>query len=214
MKFRFGPPPETSDFTPDDSWQPLNEPGTKTFLWVVLPFGLFGVSALFILWFCLTDLTWNDFLYWFFYQSSVLSITSLTIGIIIVHELIHALFHPGYGLTSNTTFGLWLSKGSFYVHWHGEMSRNRAIVGCVSPFLVLSVLPLLVCLVPCTRSFCLYDSTVAMLCYISLINTFFASADLMGARMFFLQIPKDGIIRNKGYYTYWQINEQTEKLNC
>ncbi len=204
MKFHFGPFPGNPAFIPDVSWQPLDEPEQKSILWVVLPLGLFTVAAFIILWFFLTPQSWIYFKYWFFIENSYVDIAILIAALAVTHELIHAMFHPGYGLTSQTVLGLWLSKGALYAHWDGEWSRNRAMACLLMPFVVLSVIPLLVCMLPDKATLWLDYITKSMLCFVSIFNALCACGDLMGARLFFRQIPATGILRNKGYYTYWR----------
>lgn len=206
MKFRIGPPPENSDFTPGEPWQPLDEPGPRTFTWVALPVGLLSTAAFCILWLSLTDLTLIDFLYWFFYKLSGVRLLFLFFSLIVIHELLHAIFHPRYGFSSNSILGVWISKGAFYAHWDNEWSRNRAMACIISPFFVLTVLPFLVSLLPYTLVPWLDENIMSMLAYVSVMNALFAAADLMGARLLFLQIPRNGIVRNQGFHTYWRVD--------
>lgn len=114
-----------------------------------------------------------------------------------VHEAIHALVHPGRGLSDRTCIGVWVSRGMFYAHCHGPMSRNRFIAILIAPFIVLSLLPLIVCAVtgwahplPVTGS---------------IVNSFLACGDLFGILLLVWQVPCQATIQNQSWRTYWQI---------
>jgi hypothetical protein len=64
-------------------------------------------------------------------------------GLVVVHELIHALVHPMAGRSSHSIVGFGLSVG-FYAHYDGELSRNRLVAILLMPLLVISIVPLLV----------------------------------------------------------------------
>lgn len=204
MRFHFGPPPDNLEFTPDPRWQPFVEPGPKTFLWASLPLGVLAAGAIIILWLCCTDLTWNDELYWFFIENNTWSILLLMTAMLIVHELLHGVFLPGGGLSSNTVFGIWPVKGALYVQYRDELPRNLAISHVIGPFVLLSVVPLLLGLLPYRLVPWLGDNVRAMFFFISVVNALTSCADLLYCRLIFFQVPANGIIRHKGFYTYWR----------
>src|SRR5690242_14528066 len=59
-----------------------------------------------------------------------------------VHEFLHALCCPDWGLSSKTVFGIWPARGVFYIHHEGPMQRNRFLLVLVFPYIVLGLVPL------------------------------------------------------------------------
>jgi hypothetical protein len=120
----------------------------------------------------------------------------LLLLLILAHEFLHALVHPGWGLSSNTVVGLWLSKGMFYAYYEGEMSRNRLLLVYVTPYIILGMLPtILIATIP---------ELMQSLLWFSLFGSVLACGDLVGAGLIFFQIPRSAIVRNKGWNTYWK----------
>ncbi|MFN2289674.1 MAG: DUF3267 domain-containing protein, partial [Anaerolineae bacterium] len=58
-----------------------------------------------------------------------------------LHELAHALWHPGRGASSQTVLVLWPAKLRFGVYYEGCMTRRRWLAMRPAPLLLLSVLP-------------------------------------------------------------------------
>ena len=190
MRLHIGPIPESPDFTPDGSWKPLREPSPWMFQLLALPIGL-AVAALFVfLWLRLTPLD-N------FEPSASLGMFLLNFaGIVVVHEFIHALIHPGNGRHRASILGLWPSKIVFYAHYDGEMTRNRFIAILIMPLLVMSILPLLVLAITQTAS--------GWLAFISSFNALLACGDILATGMIWYQLPASATVRNQGWKTYWR----------
>jgi hypothetical protein len=58
-----------------------------------------------------------------------------------LHELVHALWHPGGGSSSQTVLVLWPAKLRFGVYYEGCMTRRRWLGMRLAPLFLLSVLP-------------------------------------------------------------------------
>jgi hypothetical protein len=190
MRLHVGPIPESPDFIPDDSWKALREPSPWMFQLLALPIGL-AVAALFVfLWLLLTPVGDLE-------PSASLGMFLLSFaGIVVVHELVHALIHPGNGRHHASILGLWPAKIVFYAHYDGPMPRNRFIAILLMPLLVISVLPLLVLAITQTDS--------GWLAFISSFNALLACGDILGTGMVWYQIPAQAIVRNQGWKTYWR----------
>jgi hypothetical protein len=190
MRFHVGPIPESPDFSPDESWKALREPSPWLFQLLALPIGI-GTGLLFLfLWWRLTPLSAGV-------GDMSLSIFLLNFaGIVVVHEFIHALIHPGNGRHRASILGLWPAKILFYAHYDGEMPRNRFIAILLMPLLVMSVLPLLLLAVTQTDS--------GWLAFISSFNALLACGDILGTSMIWYQIPAHATVRNQGWKTYWR----------
>jgi hypothetical protein len=190
MRFHFGPIPETPDFVPEPPWRAMKEPTPWLMQLLAVPVAVLSGVLIGALWFWLTPLKELSraplFGLWFL---------SAFVWLIPVHEAVHALVHPGRGLSDRTCIGLWLSRGLFYAHCHGPMSRNRFIAILIAPFVVLSVLPLIGCAI--------VGITHPLPVTGSIVNAFLACGDLLGVLLIVSQIPREATIQNQSWRTYW-----------
>lgn len=120
----------------------------------------------------------------------------LLVPLVVVHEGIHLVLHPGMGRSDQSVVGGSSQHGALYAMYFGEMSRGRYVVILLGPFVVLTVLPWLVCLA--LRDF------VPWAAGLSVLNGMFACGDLMGAWLVLRGSPKGARLRNRGYYTWWR----------
>jgi len=192
MRLHYGSVPETEGFEPEtEGWRTIREPGPVALQVIAVPIAM----ALALVWaICVLSFRQTTFLS----QGVTIDISTLLLLILIipVHELLHAVVHPGWGLSSSTIIGIWLSKGLFYAHYTGEISRNRFLLVLVMPFIVLGVLPTaLIMLMPVLRQ---------SLLWLSLFGSVFACGDLESVGFIIFQIPSSAIVRNQGWKTYWK----------
>jgi hypothetical protein len=190
MRFQLGAIPSSPDFVPDASWRLLRQapaPWKENLL--ALPIGVVAAVTVAALWFLLTPLrnivpamSLPDFLLLF-------------AGFVMVHELIHALVHPMAGLSPRSILGFWASLG-FYAHYDGEMSRTRLVACLLMPLLVLSIVPLLVSAVIQVSS--------DWVAFVSALNAFCASVDLLLAGSLLFQVPAAATVRFKSWRIYWR----------
>lgn len=193
MRFVFGKIPENSGFNPDEGgWKLLKEPPFWIMLWVIpLPVGILTSVTLYM-----TVTTFTPFnthnnifpLYAFFL---------IFIVLIIIHELIHAVISPDRGLSDKTIIGFWPSKLVFYAHYEGAKSRNNFLLTLIAPFLVLSVLPILLA--------AFFELSWLEIGYISILNGFASSMDIFNFFYVLFGIKKNHTVQNKGWYTYWKV---------
>ena len=137
MRLHYGAIPENQDFNPEaEGWLNVHEPGPIAIQFIAFPV---AIILLFIWAVCIFSFQ----PYYLFSQVAKIDIGFLVIFILFfpLHEFLHALVHPNWGLSSNIIIGLWLSKGLFYAHYEGVMSRNRLLLDLVMPFILLGVLP-------------------------------------------------------------------------
>ena len=191
MRFHFGPIPETPGFVPELPWKPLKEPPPMMLQWVALPVAVMSGGIVGGLWAWLTPAS---------RLSEVPSLGAWVLAafvwLIPVHEAIHALVHPGRGLSDRTCIGMWLSRGLFYAHCHGPMSRDRFIAILIAPFMVLSILPLIGCAL---------IGEVHLLSFTgSMVNALLACGDLLGVMLLLWQVPRNATIQNQSWRTYWR----------
>lgn len=120
----------------------------------------------------------------------------LLLPLVVLHEGIHLLLHPGMGRSDQSVVGGSTKHGALYAMYFGEMSRARYVVVLLGPFIVLTVLPWLVCL--------WRGEFVPWAAGLSVLNGMFACGDLMGAWFILRGSPKGARLRNRGYYTWWR----------
>lgn len=188
MRFHLGPIPSSPDFQPDESWNSLNEFSPWAMQAAALSLGLAFTIFLATLWWAFTPLGELDL--------SFSELFFLILGQIVVHELIHAFASPKCGRSHNTVVGFWPSKLLFYAHYSGELTRNRFLVILLLPFIIISLVPLLF-------SF-LLQTACSWIAFLSVFNGLASCLDIYGAGMILAQIPRNAVIRNQGWKTYWK----------
>ncbi|HEY3267825.1 MAG TPA: DUF3267 domain-containing protein, partial [Armatimonadota bacterium] len=116
-------------------------------------------------------------------------------GLVVVHELIHALVHPMAGRSPHSVLVFWPRHG-FYAHYDGEMSRNRLVAILLMPLLILSIVPLLVSAVTQVSS--------GWIALVSAFNALCSCADMLLAGLVLSQIPATAIVRFRSWRVLWR----------
>jgi putative zincin peptidase len=155
-----------------------------------LPLGVLTALGVAVLWLMLTP-TVN-----LIPSFPILGTLALCGGILVVHELIHAAVHPGFGLSAKTILGAWPSRGVFYAHYDGEITRERFLTVYLMPFAVISFGPLILCAA--------FRWESEWLAFVSWVNAFAACGDAFGTVLVLFQIPRGAIVRNQSWRTYWR----------
>jgi len=119
---------------------------------------------------------------------------------IITHELLHALLHPGFGLTDSTELFLGWQKLRFAVYYEGRIPRRRWIFMRLFPLCVLTLLPLAIILVMFFRS--TYGLETYLIALI-LVNTLGSGGDLVAVAIVLRQVPPDGVLNFHRGKAYW-----------
>jgi len=121
-----------------------------------------------------------------------------------LHELAHVVAMPG-GLTSRKTLiGLW-SPWAFYAHHAGEMTRRRYILVLLLPFLVMTVLPLLVMYVALPRGN--WDLLVLPAAF----HGAGCMADVLNTIWVHRRVPAGAVVRGQGHRLYWRRGLEVER---
>jgi hypothetical protein len=205
MRFVLGPPPDADGFHPDESgWRKLREPSSYAlialgsligvpvgiafaYLWSqveLYPLSIRMNLSLFGSWAPVAGLVVLAFLALAFF-----------LLLIAIHELLHALACLKFGLSRETVIGCWPSRMMPYAGPLGEMPCWRYLVMALAPFLVLSVLPLLIA--------AFVERTPSTLAILSTVNALCSGGDLVLVAVIASQIPLRAAVRNKGWSTYW-----------
>jgi hypothetical protein len=205
MRLRYGPIPENPDFHPEaDGWTPLREPSAGLFVWIASGVGMAnGVLAALVWAAILPDgvnlsytIRGDDPRPWLSALIGLAIVFGFLAALIAVHELLHAAVFPGRWLGPHTLIGVWPSKGMFYAHYDGPLSRNRFLLVLLTPLMVLTVLVWLCELV--------FQTGWALLPVISVVNAMAAGGDLFAAGLVALQVPAEAIIQNQGWRSWWR----------
>ncbi len=132
---------------------------------------------------------------------SALLIVVLTVP---VHELIHALATPGWGLTDRTAIGLQRDKGLLlpYTYYDGILPLWRFMFTGMAPLLLLTILPLVLILsVP-------FDNSLrTSLAFLALFNMAISGGDLVISIWSLFRLPMRSLVRQHGWSLVWKTGE-------
>ena len=106
--------------------------------------------------------------------------------ILVIHECIHILIIYSKGDISLTFRGTF-----FWLHTNAPLHKGRFLAFMSLPFFTLSVLPFLI-------SLFVTSEVIALLLYISWVNTFLSSSDIINTFLIMIK-PKDAIFC-RGFY--------------
>ena len=197
MTFRLGPLPESPEFTPDDSWILLREPSLMGFQLRAIPIAIVTTVVLAVLWVVLTPIV--HVLGTLTFPLPIYKFIVCLLGVIVIHELIHASVHPKIGISKDTVIGFWPSRMFIYTVYVGELTKNRCLAILIMPFTMISVVSLVFATIT--------QATLFWLAYISILNALLACGDILAAIMTMRLFPNGAIIRTKGWLTYWKPRE-------
>ena len=178
---------------------PLKEPSPWVLNLLATPVGALAAALLMIGWGHI-EVAWN-----FgpsesgIFTPAVIVLAAILIGmaaLIAVHELIHAVCYPQFGLTPATLIAFWPSKLLFLAIHYDALPRNRLLLVYLLPLLVISVFPLIVC-----RSLGI-ESVLLMLA--SIANALVAGGDIFCFFLILAQVPANALVRNQGWATWWK----------
>lgn len=193
-KFVFGLPPEQPDLNFEaEGWKRLKEPSAAVSCWLIGS----PLAVLLGLLFYEMATRWAGFsMNQLFGQLGLCTFLAIMVMLIIVHELLHALAHPGCGWSPHTSFGFSPKAGAFWAHYAGPVSRERMLLLMVTPFLVLSLITLLIaCLIP----------PVGMIAgFVAILNATFSAVDLFSCIIIMVSIPAGATVQNNGWPSYWK----------
>lgn len=118
-----------------------------------------------------------------------------------MHELIHALSTPGWGLSPKTIFGIQKSKGLFmpYVSYDGEQTLWQFLLTGLAPTIFLTVLPILAIKFMSLAS--LYRDGLG---FLSFFNMGISGGDLVIVMWLATQLNRRSSVRQHGWKLYWK----------
>jgi hypothetical protein len=202
MRFRFGQLAPDPEFDPGHGgWRKIRQPGMGWFYLLGAPLAAITAGSLSLAIASVGDTSHRivirpgDLSFWRVARVVVLAGGGL-IALLVVHEGIHLLAHPGNGRTARSIVGIWPSRGVFYAYYGGEISRNRFVFMVALPFLLLSLGP--VALFWATGRVSLW------LAFIALLNGIGSCFDLLIIVICLTQVPGRAVLRHHGWDTYWR----------
>lgn len=212
MRFNVGLPPTNPDFSPGQpGWTQLNLPNPYLLTLIGIPIGGLTAFVLILGWEKLFPLD-AEFGFripgvghWVIFAIPFLLIAGLLL-VVFVHELLHCLGHPKCGLSSQSCIGVWPTKLLFYATYLGGIGRNRYLLLGMLPFLVLSVLPLVVCAAIGEVGV----TTLTLLSAVSVFNGFSSCGDFLIFPIIVFQVPSGAVIHDHGWDMYWKVIEKKE----
>ena len=198
MRIRIGPVLDNPAFFPEQGdWHNLTEPSFGLLMALSIPTGLLLGIGLLAAWAAVAGVRGVE-------DAGQVIITPVTVlvsivafvALVIAHEAAHAVILPRGELALRTTIGFWPEKLTPYVSYEGELSRNRTILVGLMPFVLLSLVPVLIGL--------LFGWMPLWLVLLSTVNAVVSSADVIGAVLVAVQIPPSAVVRKKGLETWWR----------
>jgi hypothetical protein len=199
MKFRLGPVPRDPTFQPEQGgWRRLREPSFGLLIALAIPTSLLAGAAVLFAWMLLVRIHGVDAPVEVVVSPwSLLGALAAVFGLVVAHELAHAVFLPRCGLTPATTLGFWLQTVTPYVSYRGELARDRYFLVTLMPFLLLSAAPLFVAL--------LTGWIPLGLVLLTVVNAALSSGDLITAALLLAQTPRSAVVRHQGLETWWRV---------
>jgi hypothetical protein len=202
MRFRYGPIAPTTEFDPaQGGWRKVRHPGLGWFYLLSTPLATVTVGCLSVAIAAVGDTSAQVIIRpgdvnFGRVAGVVLLVGGGLLALLLAHEGIHLLAHPGNGRTANSIFGVWPSRGVFYAYYDGEISRNRFLFMVALPFLVLSVGPVAL--------FWVAGKVYLWLAFVALLNAIGSCFDLLVIAICIWQVPSRAVLRHHGWDTYWR----------
>ena len=212
MRFRYGPIPEDDVFHPEDQgWSDLREPGPLLLNILAIPTSI----LLIVVTIYAISLAWEGgplaIIQEVLEQSGPDPFLVFLIVLVIsipIHELVHLFTHPQFGRSNKSIFGLWLSRGMFYAHYEGAVSRNRFLSILAAPYLVLAWPPVIILALIGISVPIVY---VEILVMVALVNSVLPAGDVLGFFLMVSQVPSSACVKNKGWKSFWKLGDPCEE---
>ncbi len=195
MQFGTGEIQASSNFEINSEWTIVLKPEIKRWQLFAFPIAIINVITIALMWILFTPA--GDHLDSIPFPLPIPGFLVSLILVLIVHEFVHTLAHPGSGFYKESVVGFWPQKVLLYAIFNGELSRKRFILVLLMPFVMLSIIPIVI-------SF-LGDSYFFWLAYMTILNAFVSSGDILEVITILRQVPKNARIRRNGWNYYWKI---------
>lgn len=114
--------------------------------------------------------------------------------VVIIHELLHAIFIPNFAESDKTFFGITLF-GAF-VYTTEKIEKSRFIIISVMPFMMISIVfPIILGA---------FNGFNGIIMFLVILNAAASSVDILNLFLILFQVPKEGYIVSNGFETYFR----------
>jgi hypothetical protein len=170
-------------------WRKCGGPKESTYTWIIAPSASIMLGVVF---------------YYLINEFTELSLSLyasrysifIALFVIFVHELLHAIIHPDFGLSNKTIFGVAPKNFAIFTIYDDERSKINLLAGLIIPFLILSAAPLLVGI------FSSYNNkTIGPTI---LMNAIFSGSDICKFLYILAFVPWGAKIKAFGAEAYWR----------
>ncbi len=190
MKFQLGPLPENDDFNPSEKgWRRLTEPSPILLHALAIPT---AVVMMVLAFFFYTIFIGEDE-----FRIDITLVWWAIVILIPIHEFVHAISTPFWGMSDKTVVGFWPRKILPYAFYTDAWNRSQVIWCLLMPFVILSVLP--------ATGMCFWKLDSPVLYHFIFMNAGLSSGDILQVPIFLFQVPRHAVVRNKGWTSYWRV---------
>ncbi|RWZ54581.1 DUF3267 domain-containing protein [Halobacillus fulvus] len=182
-----------------NSWTPIREPENP--VWIILisiPFMVLNALVVIGVLKLFSTFSLSEFGISFPPESIVITVNLgvlfLILMMIVVHELLHLVFVPGFMKSNKTFIGLTWFGG--YVMTEEVLSRGRFMLITAAPFVTLSVL------LPIVLS--LLGILTPVMKALILLNAIASSVDALSFLLLVTKVPRNTVLIHNGTKTYWK----------
>lgn len=191
MRLVLGPIPPSRVLSPEDEgWAPLREPSSGVFVIEAL---LLSIPLLVSAYAMLLEIKG-------FLRSQPLGLATLVLFFVLmipVHETIHAFMYPCSLGSKHLFMGVWMRRGLCYVVYDSPVSRNRILTVLSAPFIVVSsVFAIAAVFVP--------SEWRLVVIFYFLVHSAVCTGDFATYVLLIKQVPKNSLVHNDGWKTYWK----------
>ena len=119
-----------------------------------------------------------------------------------LHEFIHLLGQPGWGITRNSVLAIWPTRLRFGVYYEGCMSRKRWLIMRLAPLVVLCLLPAL--LIALMQTLSSSPDIQVGLIVMMVVNALGSGGDIVAAAIILRQVPASASLCFREGQAYWR----------
>ena len=190
MRFRIGPQPKDDTIDMEEgTWRLVPEPSTAVLQ-------LLGLFTALIVTACIALVVSISLGASHVLDVSWLRVICFIILVMPFHELIHAIGFEGGFTSKHVVFGFYPKVLSFYAHYGGVIPRSRYLVVASLPFVVITLLPLIIVAA--------FGIEYIYLTEIIFSNGFASALDILTVIFIVQRIPRHSVLINSGLKSYWR----------